>query len=129
MKSIQPDSSVTVESDHGDEGNVGIYQELRPARAGTPGRGIDTILFKIFQTVEGATAMPSPASSPAIRRSPMLLSAAMRSTRRTTRRWVGGRPGLFGFDLAAQRRGRYRGASAGSCRGNEQVQRAVVSEG
>jgi len=62
-------------------------------------------LLKISQTVEGATATPSPASSPAIRRYPQCsLSAAMRSTRRTTRRWVGGRPGLFGLDLAAQRR-------------------------
>ena len=49
--------------------------------------------------------MPSPASSPAIRRYPQCsLSAAMRSTRRTTWRWVSGRPGLFGLDLAAQRR-------------------------
>jgi hypothetical protein len=49
--------------------------------------------------------MPSPASSPAIRRYPQCsLSAAMRSTRRTMRRWVGGRPGRFGLDLAAQRR-------------------------
>ena len=49
--------------------------------------------------------MPSPASSPVIRRYPQCsLSAAMRNTRRTTWRWVGGRPGLFGLDLAAQRR-------------------------
>ena len=62
-------------------------------------------LFKISQTVEGATATPSPASSPAIRRYPQCsLSAAMRNTRRTMRRWVGGRPGRFGLDLAAQRR-------------------------
>ena len=32
------------------------------------------------------------------------LSAAMRNTRRTMWRWAGGRPGLFGLDLAAQRR-------------------------
>ena len=105
------DSTVTDESGWIDfifilEGiEQGFYQELRPARAGTPRRGVDAMPFKISQTVEGATAMPSPASSPAIRRYPRCsLSAAMRSTRRTTRRWVGGRPGLFGFDLAAQRR-------------------------
>jgi hypothetical protein len=83
------------------------WERRNCAQPGPERRGAGSIpcLFKISQTVEGATAIPSPASSPAIRRYPQCsLSAAMRSTRQTTRRWVGGRPGLFGFDLAAQRR-------------------------
>jgi hypothetical protein len=56
-------------------------RELRPVRAGAPGRGSMPCRLGISQTVEGAMAMPSPASSPAISLYPQCsLSAAMRST-------------------------------------------------
>jgi len=83
------------------------WERRNCAQSGPARRGAGSMpcLFKVPQTVDGATAMPSPASSPAIRRYPQCsLSAAMRNTRRTMWRWVGGRPGLFGSDLAAQRR-------------------------
>lgn len=61
--------------------------------------------FKIAHTVDGATAMPRPASSPAIRRYPQAsFSFAIRSTRALMFRRVAGRP--LGLDLAAHRRRR-----------------------
>ena len=83
------------------------WERRNCAQSGPARRGAGSMpcFFRISQTVEGATAMPSPASSPAIRRYPQCsLSAAMRSTRRTMRRWAGGRPDRFDLDLAAQRR-------------------------
>jgi hypothetical protein len=43
-------------------------QELGLARSLPAGRGIDAAFLRICQTVDGATVMPSPASSPWMRR-------------------------------------------------------------
>ena len=78
---------------------------MRPARAGTPGRGVDAMPLQGLPDRRGCDGDAEPGQLAAIRRYPQCsLPAAMRSTRRTMWRWVGGRPGLFGFDLAAQRR-------------------------
>ena len=61
--------------------------------------------LRICQTVDGATAMPSPASSPWIRRYPHdSFSRASRSTTDRTSRRTAGRPGRPRRDRRAQRR-------------------------
>ena len=39
-------------------------QELSPGRPGSSGRGIESAVWRIVQTVEAATVWPSPTSSP-----------------------------------------------------------------
>jgi hypothetical protein len=53
------------------EDGVGLGgQELAPGRPGPSGRGIEPAFFRIFQTVEAATAWPSPTNSPWMRLQP-----------------------------------------------------------
>jgi hypothetical protein len=62
-------------------------------------------LLRICQTVDGATVMPSPASSPWIRRYPHdSFSRASRSTTDRTLRCVAGRPDRPRHDTRAHRR-------------------------
>jgi hypothetical protein len=85
----------------------GVGAGLIEVHAQVPGRGAGPVpcLLRISRAAGGATAMPGPASSPAIRRYPQRsLPAAMPSTSQTMRRRAGSHPGLLDPDLAAQRR-------------------------
>ena len=78
-----------------------------PAQPGPSRRGAGSIpaLLRICHTVDGATVMPSPASSPWIRRYPHdSFSRASRSTTDRTLRRTGGRPDRPRRDRRAQRR-------------------------
>jgi hypothetical protein len=69
------------------------------------GAGLIPASLRICQTVDGATVMPSPASSPWIRRYPHdSFSRASRSTADRTLRCVAGRPERPTRDRRAQRR-------------------------
>jgi DDE domain len=92
-------------------------QKARPARPGIPPWwGSIPAFLRSSQTVDGATVIPSPASSPWIRRYPQEgFSRASRNVRVLIRRCVGGRPRggvASGASGAPTRRGSGRGASA-----------------
>jgi hypothetical protein len=83
-----------------------------PGTAGTPpspgrpgGAGLIPASLRICQTVDGATVMSSPASSPWMRRYPHdSFSRARRSTADRTLRCVAGRPDRPRRDIHAHRR-------------------------
>ena len=81
-----------VEQIHGEEvardNRLGLgTQELRPSRSAPSRSGVDAVLLRISQTVDGATVIPRPANSPVMRRYPRAsLSRAIRSTSLVCRR-------------------------------------------
>ena len=88
-------------------------QELRPARAVPARRRADPGVLEICRTVDGATAMPRPASSPWIRPYPREgFSLASRSTTDLTLRCVAGRPDRPWLTTAPIGGARCRAASA-----------------
>jgi hypothetical protein len=79
--------------------------ELRPGRAGSARRGVDSGLPQNSRTVDAATFTPRPASSPWILRYPHSgFSWASRRTSALVFLLVAGRPVLPRLDSAAQRR-------------------------
>ena len=83
------------------------WDRRNSAQPGPSRRGAGSIpaLLRICQTVDGATVMPSPASSPWIRRYPHdSFSRASRSTTDRTLRCIAGRPERPRRDRRAHRR-------------------------
>ena len=94
IQSLEQHGINVQEGDREDPGGLGC-QELPPRRACAPRRRIDARGMQDLPTVDGATVMPSFASSPWIRRCPHSgFSFASRTTRRAMPGTVGGRPGF-----------------------------------
>jgi hypothetical protein len=99
-----------VEQVHGEEvarddrPSLGVL-ELCTGRSVAAGAGSTPCFLRISQTVDGATVMPTPASSPVMRRYPQCsLLRAIRRTRRVIMGCPRWRPGDLSRDFTARRR-------------------------